>query len=161
MFLLFIFVWAHSWRMILKIFSGLQVFKFSNFRRFTVSKFATFHFSEVFKFWRFRILKCCFRIVEFRILFSNFEGFKFSQFEFSKFEVRIPNSILTQSKHNPLGRLSPQASWIRPRPVFNRPARAVSDWPPYIIFFETLWAEAHSDRKKHRRYRMYVFPWSQ
>ena len=28
---------------------------------------------------------------------------------------------------------------------------------PNIVSFGTLWAEAHSERKKQRRYRMYVF----
>ena len=53
------------------------VFKFSSFQVFEFSSCEVFEFSicfEVFKFWRFRILKCCFRVFEFRVFqFSNLE----------------------------------------------------------------------------------------
>ena len=110
----------------------------------------------------------------FQVLFSNcrlgirlrilsISNVRSPSFQISKFAFETQPK--TQPKLNPnstlRGRLSPQASWIRPRPVVSRPARAVSDFASYIISFGALWAEAHSERKKHRRYRMYVFLSSQ
>ena len=59
--------------------------------------------------------------------FSSFEDFEYYYvvFEFSSFE--FSNFRISNFKFNLRGRLSPQASWIRPRPALSRPARAVID----------------------------------